>query len=443
MLFNLLFQNYYVTALQHINSARDARTIRNLEAMTLLTIYHLRSASSHALWYLIGYATRACIDLGLHRKLRELDLDPHTIQMRRRLFWTVYCLDCVISTTLGRPPSISCRHIDLDFPAEVQISGLVNHTILSQCRIPDSSSRSPSGHKHETLKTALFFFRLRKLEAHIYDTIYYAKQPLTSILADVPPIFDSLQELHTSLSECTEGQGLFSATMHYNRAVCLLLRPFLSVLSPSSQYYQTCLLAARSICQAQKRLQQRDGGHSFIAVQTIFVAGITILYCIWTQPEEVWSVSLSNDIRACSLVLAVMSERTGWVKRYRDAFELLATATIDKVEGNSIGDGTILEGAQAAATTYSNVDLDFDFDINQLPHLAGGVSNTSERNSEDETQGSRLDSQVSRSDKSEAMALICELAKWLDQGGSSQSQVQMPDFETLENLSQATSIWDN
>lgn len=97
----------------------EVRSIENIEAMALLVVYHLRSASSHGLWYIIGLAMRTAIDLGLHRKANEINLDPWTAQMRRRLFWTIYYLERVISMSLGRPFSIADRQIDLPLPVDV------------------------------------------------------------------------------------------------------------------------------------------------------------------------------------------------------------------------------------------------------------------------------------------------------------------------------------
>jgi hypothetical protein len=64
------------------------------------------------------------------------------------------------------------------------------------------------------------------------------------------------------------------------------------------------------------------------------MAGITLLYALWTHSDRVWSVRISNDIRACSTVLFVMGERATWVKKYRDAFELLVNAAMEKLQGS-------------------------------------------------------------------------------------------------------------
>lgn len=57
-----------------------------------------------------------------------------------------------------------------------------------------------------------------------------------------------------------------------------------------------------------------------------------LLYCLWLHGSDVWSIRLSNHLRACSSVLFVMGERTPWVRRYRDAFEALVAVTMERLE---------------------------------------------------------------------------------------------------------------
>jgi hypothetical protein len=77
------------------------------------------------------------------------------------------------------------------------------------------------------------------------------------------------------------------------------------------------------------RLHQRDSyGHSFIALHSVFIAGVTMCYCLFISPT-LWTVTVSNDLRACSSALFVMAERTPVVKKYRDALENVMNATME------------------------------------------------------------------------------------------------------------------
>ncbi|KAL3474322.1 fungal-specific transcription factor domain-containing protein [Aspergillus californicus] len=341
-------ERFYITALQQVPAMCETRSVENVEAMTLLVVYHLRSASSQGVWYMIGLAMRTAIDLGLHRRANEINLDPITAQMRRRLFWTVYYLERVVSMSLGRPFSIADRHIDLPLPVDVDDD--VRDPALLPPPSPPSTTTTTSPentnnnttttdpnphHRITTLTFAIYLIKLRRIDSRIQYKIYRADRPLHTIRPKMDRLFLDLEEWKSSAFQRFSGSDLDYPMLHYNRALRLLIQPFLPSLPLTDPYYHICLRAAGDICQTHKRLHQTlEYGHSFLAVQTVFMAGITLLYALWTHSDSVWSVRMSNDIRACSTVLFVMGERATWVKKYRDAFELLVNAAMEKLQGS-------------------------------------------------------------------------------------------------------------
>ena len=52
----------------YISAAGESHSVHNIEAMTLLVLYNLRSLSNSGIWYMTGLAMRTCVDLGLHRE---------------------------------------------------------------------------------------------------------------------------------------------------------------------------------------------------------------------------------------------------------------------------------------------------------------------------------------------------------------------------------------
>ncbi|KAI0804139.1 fungal-specific transcription factor domain-containing protein [Xylaria sp. FL0064] len=387
-------ENYYMTALQHLFTARESKTTQNVEAMLLLVLYHIRS-SSYGIWYMIGLAMRTCIDLGLHTRRHESNLDRYTIQMRRRLFWSVYSLERTIAICLGRPLSIPDRQIDVDLPLDPEDEGWTEIT----------AAQTASPNRKHSLSMAIWLFKMRRIESRIQFSIYRADKPLSALTPKMNQLYQDLESWKTSLMERFGDIDLNYPMLHYHRAVRLLIQPFLPLLPPSDPYYLICLRAAGGVCQAHKKLHQSlEYGHSFIAVQHVFVAGITLLYGLWTQQHAIWSYSLSNDIRACSLVLFVMGERAPWVKKYRDAFEVLVNATMEKLE-NGVNNLAETAAVQMRNVTNSNTD----FTTEQFDNLADGE------------------------DGGDAWKVVAELANWIDQPEG--SLVWMPDFELLQNLS--------
>jgi len=79
-----------------------------LQAILLLVWYSLLNPNKGSIWFLIGLATRSCVDLGFHNEQNAPveSLDTLELDMRRRLFWCTYKMDRLLSISLGRPPSI-------------------------------------------------------------------------------------------------------------------------------------------------------------------------------------------------------------------------------------------------------------------------------------------------------------------------------------------------
>lgn len=407
-----------MTALQQVPGMCETRSVENIEAMTLLVVYHLRSASSHGIWYMIGHAMRTAIDIGLHRKANEVNLDPFTAQMHRRLFWTVYYLERVVSMSLGRPFSLPDRHIDVELPLDVN-DDVRDPALLSAPQPPDRLT---------TLTFAIYLIRLRRIDSRIQHKIYRADRPLHSLLSKMDRLYLDLEEWKISATSRFSGSDLDYPILHYNRAVRLLIQPFLPLLPITDPYYYICLRVSGDICQTHKRLHQTlEYGHSFLAVQTVFMAGITLLYALWTHTDQLWSVKMSNDIRACSTVLFVMGERASWVKKYRDAFELLVNAAMEKLQGNeTVGMAELMTAQHSGMNFVKTAPAMMDREDIPRASEAGGPP------------GTESATQAQPESHEHGVRMAMQLAPWIDQGDK--SPLWMPDFETLESLS--GTLWD-
>ena len=419
----------------------ETRSIENIEAMTLLVVYHIRTSSSQGIWYMIGLAMRIAIDLGLHRKANEANLDSFTAQMRRRLFWTIYYLERVISMSLGRPFSLADRHIDLPLPLDVDDT-VHDPAVLESPPLTDRVS---------TLTFAIYLIKLRRIDARIQNKIYRADKPLHTLRSKMDRLFLELQQWRESTLQRFSGPDLDYSTLHYNRALRILIQPFLPSLSLADPYYHICLSAAGDICQTHKRLHQTlEYGHSFLAVQTVFMAGITLLYALWTHTNEVWSVRMSNNIRACSTVLFVMGERAAWVKKYRDAFEFLVSAAMEKLEGDetirAVGMAELMTaqqngtmnfqgGSTSATATPTTAITNGNTGSTGTAGVAFGIPKTENSTMSSTTPQTGLEeapqAQTDSSDYGVRMAF--QLAPWIDL--DTDSPFWMPDFETLETFS--------
>jgi len=323
-------ENFYISALKHVSSAREASSIHNVEAMVLLILYHLRSESHYGLWHMTGLAMRTGTDLGLHRQASTRHLSPFVAQLRRRLFWTLFSLEGVLASTLGRPMSLSDRDIDQPLPLSVDDDD-PSGGMLEKLPVPGQEA-----YPYTNMTQSILLFQLRRFESRVQRSIYRVDRPTASLLPKLYPLYRDMEAWHANIPQEVKGGELDRPLLNYHKTMRMLTQPFLGLLNAEDPYFQQCVTSAGQICQIHKRLHQTpEYGHSFIAVHTVFVAGITLLYCLWLGREKVWSFGVSNNLRACSYVLSIMGERAPWVRRYRDVYEGLVEATMAALEKNN------------------------------------------------------------------------------------------------------------
>jgi hypothetical protein len=106
---------FYIEASKHLEAVFEDNSYVGLQAILLCCYYSMLNPSRGSIWFLVGMASRVCVDHGFHHETAEQakDLSPLELDMRRRLFAATYNLDRLLSHALGRPPSIPDDYIDV------------------------------------------------------------------------------------------------------------------------------------------------------------------------------------------------------------------------------------------------------------------------------------------------------------------------------------------
>lgn len=85
---------YLAKALKFGDRALAPGTIAQIQSLLLLTIYSTLDPAHFDSWHLIGFTARAVVDLGLHQDPPSSSVPDRTaLDMRRRVFYSVYALD--------------------------------------------------------------------------------------------------------------------------------------------------------------------------------------------------------------------------------------------------------------------------------------------------------------------------------------------------------------
>ncbi|KAM0666674.1 hypothetical protein ACQRIU_004529 [Beauveria bassiana] len=159
---------YVVKALKYADQALAPGTGTQIQSLLLLTIYSLLDPAHFDSWHLLGFTARACVDLGFHQDPPTSSSSDRTaLDIRRRIFYSVYALDRAISMVHARTFSFTDDSINVAFPASISL----RKQSLSSGPIAAPQSTDP----------ALLLFQLRRAQSYWYQELY---QSDTTPLAD-------------------------------------------------------------------------------------------------------------------------------------------------------------------------------------------------------------------------------------------------------------------
>ncbi|KAJ5679518.1 hypothetical protein N7462_007762 [Penicillium macrosclerotiorum] len=192
-----------------------------IQAILLLAQYALVDPGHFRSWYLVGMAVRVAIDLGLHQDPpTEVLSNPDRLDLRRRIFHCLYCLDRGMSVSLQRTFSFSDASVNVALPTTTTATGL-----------------SAADQSHIFLRNpgpALHIIKIRQILSVGYQDMYYSdREPSPQPLIQIWTLcLQARQWFH----ECPK-----DAPNHFSLLYRLeLLYTIIILLSPSNRYPILC-----------------------------------------------------------------------------------------------------------------------------------------------------------------------------------------------------------
>ncbi|KAJ5822438.1 transcriptional regulator family: Fungal Specific TF [Penicillium robsamsonii] len=109
---------FYHAACKLIPDVLLVASQESVQVFLLLATYSLPVSTGGLAYTYYGLAMKMAIQNGMHRKYQGGNCNPRTIEVRNRLFWTVYTVEKYISVLHGRPMSIARSEINADMPKD-------------------------------------------------------------------------------------------------------------------------------------------------------------------------------------------------------------------------------------------------------------------------------------------------------------------------------------
>ena len=151
-------------------------SLAGLQAILLLTQYAMTDAEHFRSWQLLGIGSRVLVDLGLHQEPPpEANISADTLDLRRRVFHSLYCMD--------RQISMSHRHA---------FSFTDDSTAVDPPRASSSTTASIDGQSIygpppelflRSIQPALHLFEIRKIQSIAYQEVNESSR---NAMTDVP-----------------------------------------------------------------------------------------------------------------------------------------------------------------------------------------------------------------------------------------------------------------
>ena len=226
--------------------------------------------------------------------------------------------------------------------------------------IPRSVGSPPT-----SISNAIHLFKLARLNSEIkYVANSISHETPAYTYPRIPNIFDwqrdVLRRLHEWNAEIPQFHGnqihlTQCSKIKYHETIMLLLRP-----SPSESL-RLCHESSVAAIRLLDELYRRDLlTYVWTAVHSVFLATLTMLYCIWTVPHIARDTKLEvliTDLKSASNVLDATAEHWTEAKRSREVLDELSDATVRWImDSHANGCDSSLQIRQTttdAATTHS------------------------------------------------------------------------------------------
>nr|XP_031860300.1 uncharacterized protein CI109_004184 [Kwoniella shandongensis]KAA5527372.1 hypothetical protein CI109_004184 [Kwoniella shandongensis] len=365
-------QDYYALASPYLPHIVQLHNLTNVQA-----VYSLRDSRGPSIWHLSGVCIRLCITLGLHRNLpmsTARGLTKYTIEMRKRVFWTCYTMDRMMSMLLGRPPGISDDDIDVELP---------------DAYTPDSDL-SLSVMRSGSMVSSVHYIKLKRIESQIQRAVYtVANRKPNRPPADFWPLLGMIDQWEAEIPPEASSEDCHSLPCCTKDWFCLRgVETRLSLLRPLCMDKEECTAvflphlaqnAARG-CELQKRLHQLGTPNSSTSVHSTFICGLALLYSVFLRPSVLPLRDVFSAIKAASNTLFAYSQHEQTAAALYDVFETLSAVCIDKVSSKSTQSPDVIsantgEWLKVSTDATSNIANAGEY-VDLLRTLGIDISNT-------------------------------------------------------------------
>ena len=307
--------NYQSQAIELANQYRNASEAalvvgefskkKSYHYHSLRTLYLMCSSGSYGpdhTWLLMGWVVRIAMVMGLHRDGEQFNLPPFEIEIRRRLWTSLLCMDFVYSIQIGLPSMIRNSDFDTKLPLN-----------LNDDDLSEDLKQMPKPRPYETktdISYLIFKVRLIRTYGDIvaqanaigprpgYDEIMRFDAELRTAFAFLPTYFRLTKPLDFSTSAPPTESVLLELLFH--KAIVTLHRPYSLKARTNSKYnYSRKELISSCIAMLDCQYAMRnfeDASLILIRVITYGIASYDFAHAAISLCVDLWEGTKAGEL---------------------------------------------------------------------------------------------------------------------------------------------------
>ncbi|AET40152.1 Asg1p Ecym_5397 [Eremothecium cymbalariae DBVPG len=364
----------YFLAAKNLIDIANTQSLEAIQTLCLLFMFAQCSARPSAGYMYLSLAMKSALREGLHRNLTpeaSMSFSPIEIEMRKRVFYTIYRMDVMLNTMLGLPRSISKEDFDQELPLTISDSCITEEGILRN-KGSDILGSTGVTNQHtklvmimDEIANTLYSPRLDNVVSH--SVISDLELKLRAWLDQLPP------ELVPGLKDAPDRYIAANRQLHFSflYVQIMLYCPFIHYLSPitpqsntlSIQRAHNCVSVARTVVSLSQEMLQKNiiSGSSWFCIYAIFF-GVSCLinYIHGASPKDKESIEeykqIMNEIEIGKTILLQLKRTSSAATRIHNI--LLTLFKTFNLRTKSNINNTITEFVSTIPKTKTKLESD-------------------------------------------------------------------------------------
>ncbi|RHZ61281.1 hypothetical protein CDV55_101983 [Aspergillus turcosus] len=290
---------FYRASQQTLSLALQNEDLAAVRALLSLALYTMFATTGPSVWHVLGTAMRLATSLSLHKMRSSASLIEE--EMAKRAFWSLYNLDRLIASTLGRPLGIADEDISVGLPREFN----------------DDWTEVPGG---STMTIPVQVVKLRRLFSRIYRYLYNNQPP-----PDPQEVSMMLVQFRQELDQWRTAAPVYPPALLYSTSyydylyyttLLLMYRPSPRNPTPDATSIVSC--GDSSIQVIRSYWDSYSVGKIkwiWLTLSQTYFAGITILWCLEQNSRAIrdgrhplWQPDEQMMRRAIQAVIVLLEE---------------------------------------------------------------------------------------------------------------------------------------